>query len=265
MRNATPLKPCARKKRSPAEVARWRRRRAQWIAGMEPASLFHRIFDHIPGVFFFAKDRQGHTMFASRRILELYRMRDESEMLGLTDFDINPGVMAAGYVREDGLILRGKSKKIERIELWFDRQGAPDWFLVTKLPLLDKRGRVAGVMGLLRRPAAAEYQLPVFETVAKAVEIIRRDYAKPLVIADLATICGQSLRQLQRRFQAAFGLTPQEFLIKARVLAAIRLLEETSLTAGEIAARCGFIDQSSFTQHFRARIGMTPARYRNRR
>ena len=101
MRNATPLKPCVRKKRSPYEIAQWRRRRAQWIAGMEPASLFQGIFDHIPGVFFFAKDKQGHTMFSSRRILELYRMRDESEMLGLTDFDINPGVMAAGYVNWD--------------------------------------------------------------------------------------------------------------------------------------------------------------------
>jgi len=263
MRKTTPLRPRDRKQRSAAEVARWRRRRAQWLAGIEPASLFHRLFDHIPGVFFFAKDSTGHTMFASRRILELYQMRDETEMLGLTDFDLNPGAMAAGYVQDDERILCGESKQIDRIELWFDRQRIPEWFLVTKLPLYDQRGRVLGVMGLLRRPDTTERQLPVFDTVAKAVEIIRRDYARPLIIADIATICGQSLRQLQRRFQSAFGITPQEFLIKTRVLAATRLLEETRLTSGEIAAQCGFFDQSSFTQHFRARNGMTPARYRN--
>ena len=60
---------------------------------------------------------------------------------------------------------------IERIELWWDSQGIPDWFLVTKLPLFDKRRRVQGVMGTLRRPDEAERRLPVFQTVAQAVEI----------------------------------------------------------------------------------------------
>jgi AraC-like DNA-binding protein len=76
--------------------------------------------------------------------------------------------------------------------------------------------------------------------------------------------CGQSLRQLQRRFQSAFGITPQEFLLKTRVLAAQRLLESTSRNASEIAKLCGFVDASSFAQHFRQRIGMTPTEYRER-
>ena len=264
MRNATHLRPLLRKNRTKLESERWRCQRDQWVSDLEPTSLFYRLFDHIPGVFFFAKDLQGHTMFASQRILDLYQMRDESEMMGLTDFDLNPAVMAAGYVKEDAVILSGKSAKIERIELWFDRQGTPDWFLVTKLPLLDKRGGVAGVMGMLRRADVSEHQLPVFEAVAKAVSIIRRDYAKSLIIADLATLCGQSLRQLQRHFQSIFGLTPQDFLTKTRLLAATRLLEETSLTVGEIAAQCGFSNQSTFTLLFRTRIGATPARYRSR-
>ncbi|MDB6076014.1 MAG: AraC family transcriptional regulator, partial [Verrucomicrobiaceae bacterium] len=138
------------------------------------------------------------------------------------------------------------------------------WFVVTKLPLRDQRKQMQGVMGVLRRPDEAERQLPVFQAVARAVETIRRDYAKPVSIAYLAMACGQSLRQLQRRFQEAFGITPQEFLIKTRVLAAIRLLEETSLTAAEIAERCGFVDASAFTEQFRKRTGLTPTAYRRR-
>jgi transcriptional regulator GlxA family with amidase domain len=48
------------------------------------------------------------------------------------------------------------------------------------------------------------------------------------------------------------------------VLAAARLLEQTALSAGEIAAQCGFVDPSSFAQHFRKRIGLSPAAYRQR-
>jgi transcriptional regulator GlxA family with amidase domain len=128
--------------------------------------------------------------------------------------------------------------------------------------MMDRRGRPTGVMGLLRRPDEAERRLPVFQTVAQAVEIMRRDYAKLLLIEDIATACGQSLRQLQRRFQTAFGVTPQEFLLKTRVLSAARMLETTALSVAEIARDCGFADQSAFTQHFRKRTGLTPTAYR---
>lgn len=265
MRNATPLKPRERPRRTAAEITRWRKQRAEWMAMLEPTLLFQRLFDHIPGVYFFAKNKAGHLMFASQGLMQRYRMPDDSEIIGRTDFDLNPDTMAQAYVDDDKRLLAGKAQVIERIELWWDSQGIPDWFLVTKLPLYDKRRRVQGVMGTLRRPDEAERQLPVFQTVAQAVEIIRRDFSKPLLIEQIARSCGQSLRQLQRRFQSAFGITPQEFLLKTRVLAAVRLLEETSLTAGEIARNCGFVDASSFTQHFRKRTGESPAAYRRMR
>ena len=231
------------------------------MASLDPALLFHRLFDHIPGVYFFAKNKTGHLMFARKGLLQRYQMPDDSEFIGRTDFDINPETMAQAYVDDDRRILAGKATLVERIELWWDTQGIPDWFLVTKLPLYDKRHRVQGVMGTLRRPDEAERRLPVFQTVAQAVEIIRRDFAKPLSIEDVARSCGQSLRQIQRRFQSAFGISPQEFLLKTRVLAAVRMLEETSQTVGEIAQRCGFVDASSFTQQFRKRVGASPAAY----
>ncbi|WP_395716016.1 helix-turn-helix domain-containing protein [Prosthecobacter sp.] len=264
MRNATPLKPLDRPRRTRAVIERWKRERERWMAALEPTTLFQRLFDHIPGVYFFAKNRDGHLMFASEGLRQRYSMRDETEILGMTDFDLNPGSMAQAYVDDDKRILDGKARIVERIELWWDRQGMPDWFLVTKLPLYDKRRRAQGVMGILRRPDEAERRLPVFQTVAQAVEIIRREFSKPLLIEDVAKSCGQSLRQLQRRFQSAFGITPQEFLIRTRVLEATKLLEQTALSASEIATQCGFVDQSSFSQHFRKRIGVSPGAYRKR-
>jgi len=262
MRNTTLLRPRERSLRTKSEIARWRTHRSQWFNTLEPSLLFQKLFDHIPGVYFFAKDANGHLMYASQGLLNRYQMLDDSEILGRTDFDLNPGRMAQAYVDDDKHLLCGKAKLVERIELWWDRQGMPDWFLVTKMPLMDQKGRPRGVMGLLRRPDDAERQLPVFQTVAQAVEIMRRDYGKPLLIEEIATACGQSVRQLQRRFQTAFGLTPQEFLLKTRVLSAARLLETSAASISEVARKCGFIDQSSFTQHFRKRTDMTPTAYR---
>ena len=263
MRKTTIIHPRLRlPKRSRSELEDLEKERRNWLGSLGAASPFQPLFDHLPGVCFFVKDGRGRTMFASRGILDRYRMRHEREMLGLTDFDINPRHMAEHYVKDDRRLLSGRAQMIERLELWFDPQGLPDWFVVTKLPLADARGRRVGIMGVLRRAEDHEKRLPLFQTVSRAVDMIRRDFARPLVIADVAEACGESLRQLQRRFHSAFGTTPQEFLIKTRVLSAARLLEETRLTASEIAQRCGFVDASSFAGQFRQRTGMTPLAYR---
>jgi len=265
MRNATLLKPRPLQRRSATVIKRWQQERQRWLGTLAPTSLFHPLFDHIPGVYFFAKNREGHLMFASEGLRQRYSIQDESDILGMTDFDLNPGTMAQAYVEDDGQLLQGKTQRIERVELWWDRQGMPDWFLVIKLPILDKTDQIQGVMGLLRRPDEAERRLPIFQTVAQAVEIIRRDYAKPLLVEDIAVSCGQSLRQLQRRFQASFGISPQEFLLKTRVLAAAQLLDTSALSVAEIARCCGFADQGAFTQHFRRRTGLTPTSYRQKK
>jgi hypothetical protein len=41
------------------------KQRKAWLNQLDPGSHFHRIFDCIPGVQFFAKDQFGRTMFVS--------------------------------------------------------------------------------------------------------------------------------------------------------------------------------------------------------
>jgi AraC-like DNA-binding protein len=238
------------------------RERAVWLGRVAATGHFHALFDHLPGVCFYCKDRDGRFMLVSRGFLQHQRLRHEREILGRTDFDVVPHHMAAGYVRDDARLLSGKVRCVERVELWFDKQGTPDWFLVSKLPLKDVQGRICGTAGVVRRAAEHEMQLPTIQSVARAVEIIRRDFAGPVVLSAVARQCGLSMRHFQRRFQTAFGFSPQEFLMKTRVIAAMKLLEETNLSAAEIAARCGFGDASAFAEQFRTRVGQSPTGYR---
>ncbi len=57
-------------------------------------------------------------MFASRGLLRRYQMRDGTEFIGRTDYDINPRSMAECYVRDDQRLLDGRETYVERIELW---------------------------------------------------------------------------------------------------------------------------------------------------
>ncbi len=80
-------------------------------------------------------------------------------------------------------------------------------------------------------------------------------------LAELAVAVGLSASHLQRRFRAAFGLSPAEYSAQRR----LRALKQ-SLRAGDDVSgalyEAGYGSPSRVYEHGAARIGMTPARYR---
>jgi LacI family transcriptional regulator len=100
--------------------------------------------------------------------------------------------------------------------------------------------------------------------VARVLEYFRRriDAGLSPTVAAAAVEFKVSRRTLSGRFGEAVGMSPRDYLIQARLLEAQRLLRETGLTIAEIAQRCGFSKQSSFTYRFRCAFGMTPRDYR---
>ncbi len=78
--------------------------------------------------------------------------------------------------------------------------------------------------------------------------------------ADLERVTGLDRYALARAFRAAFGSSPHRYLVGRRVARAQRLLTEGASLA-QAAAGAGFADQSHFTRHFKAHLGLTPGRY----
>ena len=66
------------------------------------------------------------------------------------------------------------------------------------------------------------------------------------------------------RIRQSLGITRYELMLRIRVQKAAEALVETSESIIEIALAHGFCDQSTFTQHFRKRMGMTPREFRVR-
>jgi AraC-like DNA-binding protein len=260
-RGSLSIRPAPEAKRRSSRSARLKDRE-EWLRRIDPAFLFHRLFDLIPGLSFFAKNRAGEMMFASRNILDRYHLGNEIDIVGLTDFDLSPPDMARAHVMDDEQVYASGQPILNRIELGFDDAGVPDWFVVNKLPVRGYDGTIIGVMGFYQSYQGREKMHPHYD-VAKAVEYVRQHFEDPINIGELARLAGLSVRQLQRKFKSAFATGPHEFLTRTRLLAACRLLRDTDLSAGEIASKCGFSDQSSFTKHFRGHIGETPRRYRH--
>jgi AraC-like DNA-binding protein len=73
-----------------------------------------------------------------------------------------------------------------------------------------------------------------------------------------------SLSTLTRIFQSAYGCTPYEYHLSHKEKIAKSLLENTSLSAKEIAYRLGFSDAHYFSNFFKKRTGIRPAEYKKR-
>jgi len=204
------------------------------------------------------KDVGSRVIWASRPVREKFRL-SEAAIVGTTDRDRYPERLAEVFRKSDLEVVESGRPILDRLEVWYDAQGALDWCVVTKLPLRNRRGRVIGLIAAMR-PWGGRRELG--GELRGVVERIRRNPGDAHRASELARRAGLSPRQLRRRFLELFGVGLKEFVTRARVKAAAELLRGTSRPISEIALDCGFYDQSAFTRAFRRRAGMTPERYR---
>jgi transcriptional regulator GlxA family with amidase domain len=86
--------------------------------------------------------------------------------------------------------------------------------------------------------------------------------ATDLSLKRLADECDLSVTQFARAFRQSTGKSPHHWLLDRRVETALSIMAGSSASLGEIAASCGFADQSHFTRIFAKKVGMAPSAWR---
>lgn len=84
-------------------------------------------------------------------------------------------------------------------------------------------------------------------------------------MADLAATAGLSPARFSRRFKAAFGKSPHQYLLTRRLERAAALLLATDWTVAAIGVAVGMRSIGSFTTSFRRMYGAPPQAYREAR
>jgi AraC-like DNA-binding protein len=77
-----------------------------------------------------------------------------------------------------------------------------------------------------------------------------------------AAQAGLSAFHYLRMFRAALGLTPHQYLVRARLRHAARLLADDTRAVTEIALDVGFNDLSNFVRSFHRAAGVSPLGFR---
>jgi AraC family transcriptional regulator len=85
---------------------------------------------------------------------------------------------------------------------------------------------------------------------------------EPHTLAASARSAGVSRYHFLRTFRSATGVTPHQWLLRARLREAAHRLVTTRTPVTSIALEVGFEDLSNFIRSFRAEFGVSPSRYR---
>jgi AraC-like DNA-binding protein len=99
--------------------------------------------------------------------------------------------------------------------------------------------------------------------ITKALTYMRENISNEISRDEVARHAGISPSHFSRLIKKRTGRSFTELLRQSRIDLASELLHDPSLTLADIAATCGFCDQSYFTNVFQEIKGFTPGQYRD--
>ena len=107
--------------------------------------LVKQMFDYVPHAQFFSKDIGGNFTAANENLIHDLGLSEESELIGLTDYDIYPKVIADVFHSDDQHVINSGKPLTNRLEL-MPMGGEFYWFVTHRFPIIEK-AKVTGVAG----------------------------------------------------------------------------------------------------------------------
>lgn len=94
--------------------------------------------------------------------------------------------------------------------------------------------------------------------IARVASLIRRNYAQPQRLPDLAREAGMGQSAFHQHFKALTGTTPLQFQKDVRLSEALRLLEAGTQSVTQIGYAVGYESPAQFSREFSRRFGRPP-------
>ncbi|MDF9832318.1 AraC-like DNA-binding protein [Ereboglobus sp. PH5-5] len=99
------------------------------------------------------------------------------------------------------------------------------------------------------------------ERLNRVLDYIEQNLHGRISIETLADVACMSLSHFKRLFKAGTGMTGRDYVFRERIRRAQTLLRQGRLRISEVAAHCGFSDQSHLDRCFRRHCQCTPGEF----
>lgn len=98
------------------------------------------------------------------------------------------------------------------------------------------------------------------QRVARAVRVLRAEFARPLPVERLAAVAGMSPSSFHQHFRSATSLSPLQFQKQLRLIEARRLMLSEGVSASSAAFAVGYESVPQFTREYGRMFGLPPVR-----
>lgn len=98
---------------------------------------------------------------------------------------------------------------------------------------------------------------------AKVISFIHENFQKPLTNASIGAHFSYHPNYVSDLIKSTTGLPLHQYLIHVRLIKAVSLLQNTSLSVSEVALACGFCDAAYFSGYFKRAFRVSPSKFRS--
>jgi AraC-like DNA-binding protein/ligand-binding sensor protein len=149
---------------------------------------------------------------------------------------------------EDPETVEANNRYLKKIE---DAGNAAEIMEILQISLDRMSGKIFSFQGVRHSSA-----------LRKAERFIWDNYTRKISLQEIASASGLSAPYFSTIFKDEMGENLSNYLNRLRVEKAVAMLGENDRSISEIAAACGFEDQSWFSKIFKAHTGLSPGKYR---
>jgi sigma-B regulation protein RsbU (phosphoserine phosphatase) len=127
----------------------------------EERNLLRTIIDHLPSRLY-VKDTAARYVLNNKAHLAMLGAKTQADTIGRTTLDFFPGERGRQALADDRQVLETQASILSQEKSDFGSEGRVNWSLVTKVPLLDTRNQLVGLVGIshdITRRKRAEEEL----------------------------------------------------------------------------------------------------------
>lgn len=161
--------------------------------------------------------------------------------------------------------------KVEGMEYgadsYVEKPFAPEYLVAVLQGILENRKRLQSYYS--SRPLVKSSSIPHSFLEDKLIQKIEQFMEERLdddtiKVEDIASALGMSKSSLQRKMQALFGMSVNEYVMVYRLKVAARIMDTENVPVSEVGFRVGFSSHSYFSKCFKKQFGITPREFKER-
>ena len=107
---------------------------------------FLNILERVPNAMFMIKNLDSRYVFMSAALRRVIHIDDASQVIGKTDFDLFPKMIAESFRQNDLIVFEHGKPLINELHLTLFYCHAARWSFSSKYPVLNREGKVFGLV-----------------------------------------------------------------------------------------------------------------------